>query len=60
MDNRGKAALFAALAAICAASIAPLATNQSINHGLLVLPLVLMGILLFVAGYYVGLARNER
>jgi urea transporter len=60
MDNNRKAALFAALAAICAASTAPLAADQSINHGFLVLPLVLMGILLFVAGYYSGQARSKR
>lgn len=60
MDNKRKAVLFAALAAICAASTAPLAANQSINHIFLVLPLVLMGILLFVAGYYSGLTRNQR
>lgn len=60
MDNKHKATIFAVLAAICAASTAPLAANQTINHGLLVLPLVLMGILLFVAGYYSGLARNKK
>ena len=60
MDNKRKAVLFAALAAICAASTAPLAANQSINHIFLVLPLVLMGVLLFVAGYYSGLTRNQR
>jgi hypothetical protein len=60
MDNKRKAALFAALAAICAASTAPLAVNQTIAHVFLVLPLVLMGILLMVAGYYAGLARNKK
>lgn len=60
MDNKRKAALFAALAAICAASTAPLAAQQSIAHIFLVLPLVLMGILLFVAGYYAGLARTQQ
>jgi len=60
MDNTRKATLFAALAAICAASSAPLAADQSIAHVFIVLPLVLMGILLFVAGYYAGLARNTK
>lgn len=60
MNNTRKALLFAALAAICAAGTAPLAADQTINHGFLVLPLVLMGILLFVAGYYSGLARNKK
>ena len=60
MENKRKATLFAVLACICAASTAPLAANQSINHGFLVLPLVLMGILLFVAGYYSGQARNSK
>ncbi len=60
MDNKRKAALFAALAAICAASTAPLAADQSITHVFLILPLVLMGILLFIAGYYAGLARNPK
>jgi len=60
MENRRKAALFAVLAALCAAGTAPLAANQTINHGFLVLPLVLMGLLLFVAGYYAGRARNMK
>jgi hypothetical protein len=60
MENRRKAALFAVLAALCAASTAPLAANQTINHGFLVLPLVLMGLLLFVAGYYAGRTRNMK
>lgn len=60
MENKRKAILFAVLAAVCAAGTAPLAADQTINHGFLVLPLVLMGILLFVAGYYSGLARNSR
>lgn len=60
MDNKSKATLFAVLAAITAASTAPLAANQSISHVLLVLPLVVMGILLFVAGYYAGLAHKTK
>jgi len=60
MDNRRKATLFAVLAAICAASTAPLAANQTIPHLVLILPLVLMGVCLLVAGYYAGLARRER
>jgi hypothetical protein len=60
MDNKHKAALFGALAAIAAASTAPLAADQSIQHIFWVLPLVLMGILLFVAGYYAGQARNKQ
>jgi hypothetical protein len=60
MDNRRKAALFAALAAIAAASTAPLAVDQTISHAFLILPLVVMGILLYVAGYYSGLARIEK
>jgi len=58
MDNKRKATLFAVLACVCAAGTAPLAANQSISHIFLVLPLVLMGILLFVAGYYSGLAHK--
>ena len=60
MDNRRKATLFAVLAVVAAASTAPLAADQSIKHVFLVLPLVLMGILLLVAGYYAGLARNQK
>ena len=60
MDNKHKVALFAALAAVCAAITAPLAADQSITHIFLILPLVLMGIFLFVAGYYAGLARNQK
>ena len=54
MDNTRKATLFAALAAVSAASSIPLAVNQSVNHGLLVLPLVLMGILLFISRVLLG------
>jgi len=60
MDNKRRATLFAALAAVCAASTTPLAADQSVTHVFLVLPLVLMGIFLFVAGYYAGLARNQK
>ncbi len=60
MDNKRKVALFTALAAVCAATTAPLAAYQSIVHIFLILPLVLMGIFLFVAGYYAGLARNPK
>jgi hypothetical protein len=59
MNNKRKAALFAVLAVLCAASAAQLATNKSITPVFLILPLVVMGILLFVAGYYAGQARNE-
>ena len=60
MDNKRKAALFAALAAVCAASTAPLAANPTITHAFLILPLILMGILLFIAGFYAGRSRYER
>jgi len=60
MDNKRKATLFAVLACICAASTAPLAADQTINHAFLVLPLVLMGLFLFVAGYYAGLVRSQK
>ena len=58
MDNRRKAVLFAVLAAVVAASTAPLAANQTIQHVFLILPLVLMGVLLLIAGYYAGQARS--
>ena len=60
MDNKRKATLFAVLAVVCAAGTAPIAANQSISQGFLVLPLVLMGILLFIAGYYSGLASKQK
>jgi hypothetical protein len=60
MNNTHKATFFAALATICAAGSATLAADQTINHGLVVLPLVLMGILLFVAGYFSGQARSKK
>ena len=60
MENKRKATLFAVLAVICAAGTAPLAANPTISHALLVLPLILMGLLLFVAGYYAGLARSKK
>jgi hypothetical protein len=60
MNNTRKTVLFAALAAIVAGSTAPLDADQSISHVFLVLPLILMGLLLFAAGYYAGLARSKK
>jgi len=58
MDNRNKAILFAVLAAFMAASSAVFAANTSIPHIFIVAPLVVMGVLLFVAGYFSGLTRR--
>jgi len=58
MDNRNKAALFAVLATLMAASSAVFAANTSIPHIFIVAPLVVMGILLFIAGYFAGLAHR--
>ena len=60
MTNTRKTTLFGALAAVVAAGTAPLAADNSISHIFLVLPLVVMGILLFVSGYYAGLAHHTK
>jgi thiamine transporter ThiT len=59
-DNRRKVAVFAALAAVLAASSAPAAADKSGSHVLIVIPLVLMGFALFAAGYYAGIVRGSQ
>ena len=46
------------LAAVLAASEAPLAADPSTGHLFLVVPLVLMGVAVLLAGYYAGQARK--
>ncbi len=58
MDNRRKAAAYSGLAVVMATSSAIFAANPSIPHILIVMPLVVMGVLLFAAGYFVGLTRR--
>ncbi len=58
MGNRNKATLFAVFAVIMAAVSAVFAANNSIQHVFIVVPLVVMGFLLFLAGYYAGLAHR--
>jgi hypothetical protein len=61
MEYRTKVALFAALAAVAAACSAPIIANDAIRlGGFIVVPLLVMGILLFVAGYYAGETRRRR
>lgn len=58
MSNTRKVLLFSVLAAVLAAGEAPLAADPTTNHLVLVMPLVVMGIALLLAGYYAGLARK--
>jgi len=60
MNNRQKAILFSAIAAVAAASSALYAANKNTRPIMLILPLVLMGVFLCAAGYYVGLSRSEQ
>lgn len=59
MNNKRKSTVFAAIAAVVAASDAPIAANQSNPHLYVVLPMVAVAVLLFVSGYYAGLSRSE-
>jgi hypothetical protein len=59
MNNRQKAVLFSAFAAVAAASSAPFAASKNVQPILIVLPLIFMGVFLCVAGYYAGLSRNK-
>ena len=59
MGTKRKATIFAALAGVFAASTAPIAALPTVTHVFIVLPLVLMGIFLFFAGYYAGLSRKN-
>ena len=59
MDSKGKSILFAALAAVMAASSAPPAADKNISHIFIVLPLVAMGFFLCVAGYYAGQSKGK-
>ena len=60
MDNRQKTIIYTTLAAIFSAITAIFAAQQSIGHIFIVLPLVLMGICLFFAGYYAGQGQHKR
>lgn len=59
MDDKRKVVVFSVLASISAATTAPIAATPSIKPLFIVLPLVLMGIFLFFAGYYAGLSRSK-
>ena len=54
MTNRQKVIFYSILAVVFAASSAISAANESASHAIIVLPLVVMGIFLFFAGYYSG------
>jgi hypothetical protein len=58
MDNKQKSIILTILACVSAASTAPIAATPSIKAIFIVLPLILMGILLFFAGYYAGLSKK--
>jgi hypothetical protein len=58
MNNRRNATFYAVLAVICAASTAVTASDKMITPLLIVLPLVVMGVFLFAAGYYAGLSKR--
>ncbi|MCL4366701.1 hypothetical protein M1563_00835 [Patescibacteria group bacterium] len=60
MDNKRKSIILTVLASVSAASTAPLAATPQVRPLFIVLPLVLMGILLFFAGYYAGLNKLNR
>ncbi|MEO9198010.1 MAG: hypothetical protein ABI206_04590 [Antricoccus sp.] len=59
MNDRRKAVLYAALAAVLAGSSAPVAADQNRPPGLLVVMLIGVAVLLFFAGYFTGLARRS-
>ena len=58
--NKRKATVFSVLAAVSAATTAVIAANPSVRPIFIILPLVIMGIFLFLAGYCAGLAKNEK
>ncbi len=58
MDYKQKAVLTAVLAALVAATTAPIAASHPNRPGVLVIPLVLVAILLCFAGYFAGLSRR--
>jgi len=58
MDYKRKVVVFSVLASISAATSAPIAATPSVRPIFIVLPLILMGIFLFFAGYYAGLNRK--
>ena len=60
MDNKQKVIFFAVLASIFAVMTTIFSANQSISHVLIVLPLVIMAIFLFFAGYYAGLSKRTK
>ena len=60
MDNKRKSILFIALGGVAAGSVAPIAAHQPVLPIFLIVPLILMGIFLLLAGYYAGLARGGR
>lgn len=58
--NKRKATVFSILAVVSAATTAIMINNLPTRPIFIVLPLVMMGIFLFFAGYYAGLAKNEK
>ena len=58
MTDRNKTTLFAVLAAICAASEAPIAATKDIRPIFIIMPLFAMGVLLLMCGYFAGRSRR--
>jgi len=58
MTNLQRVIFYSILASVFAVSAAITAANPSVSHIFIVLPLVLMGLFLFIAGYYSG--RTKR
>jgi hypothetical protein len=60
MTNKHKILLFSSLAAVFAASTAPIVADKSSQPVYVIMPLIFMGLCLFAAGYYVGLSQGDK
>ena len=60
MDNKQKVTLFVALACGASALSAYTASLPDIRHLFIVLPLVMVSIFLFFAGYFAGMSKKHK
>lgn len=60
MNYKQRVTIFSMLAIVAAATSAITAANPTIRPIFIVLPLVLMGIFLFFAGYFAGLSKVNK
>jgi len=60
MTNHQKVIFYAILALLFAVSGAVTSANSAISHIFIVLPLVVMGLFLFIAGYYSGRSKGKQ